>query len=216
MSSTNEAEFFSPELPSPFTGKFDLYATELSFLESEYLPKGATSPNYKAVFEKILFYQAKPDFSLRCALIAHPVGGTGSIGRLSCSSFVNPISGEELGPIYIIGGQTKPSVNFGAVASAHSSTVGVGIGYEAKVDLDVKGGGCSCGMISSGVGSFKMRKVWAAEDGKELFEGYVSLKVVYGRALRRKGFGNGDSFSVPFWAVRALKVDGREVGIDVV
>ncbi|TDL20190.1 hypothetical protein BD410DRAFT_841535 [Rickenella mellea] len=210
----NKPERFSPELPSPFTGKFDLYATQLEFLQSEYLSKGATAPNYKAVFEKILFYQAKPDFTLRCALIADPVDPTESVGVISCSQFINPISDEELKPIHILDGKTKPSVKFGASESAHASTVGAGVGYEAKVELDVNGEGCGCGMISSGKGIFKMRKVWADEHGKELFEGYVSLKVVYGPTLRRKRFGTGASYSVTFWAVRALKKNGEEVGID--
>jgi len=74
-------------------------------------------------------------------------------------------------------------------------------------------------MISTARGVFKLRKVWVApgNDGtteSELFEGYWTLKVVYGPTLRRKGFGSGDSYSGSFWGVRALKKDGVEVGID--
>jgi len=74
-------------------------------------------------------------------------------------------------------------------------------------------------MISTARGVFKLRKVWVApgNDGtteSELFEGYWTLKVVYGPTLRRKGFGSGELYSGSFWGVRALKKDGVEVGID--
>jgi hypothetical protein len=191
------------------TGKFDLYSTRLPFLVSEYLPKGAKTPNFRAVYEKILFYQAKPDFSMRCALREEA-------GQFACSNVVNPISDEPLEPLCIVGGRTKESVKFDQTQSAHPSTVGTGWGYEAKIELDTANAGC--GMITSAKGTFKLRKVWGAlgNDGNEseLFEGYWSLKVVYGPTLRRKGFGTGDSYGGSFWGVRALKKDGKEVGID--
>ncbi|TDL20191.1 hypothetical protein BD410DRAFT_704318, partial [Rickenella mellea] len=73
-----------------------------------------------------------------------------------------------------------------------------------------------CGMIKSGRGVIKMRKVWADEDSgeKELFEGYFAFKVVYGSSLRSMGFGSNELYKLKFWAVRALKKDGKEVGID--
>jgi hypothetical protein len=82
--------------------------------------------------------------------------------------------------------------------------------------LDASNAGC--GMINSASGIFKLRKVWQGlgDDGKEseLFEGYWTLKVAYGPTLRRKGFGTGASYSGSFWGVRALKKDGKEIGID--
>jgi hypothetical protein len=213
---TTAKEFATLSLDSPLTGKFDLYSTQLSFLRSEYTPKGATAPNFQAVYEKILFYQAKPDFSFRCALRTEAGDDSTSQGQFACSQVVDPMGDEPLEPLYIVHGQTKSSVKFGAKESAHPSTVGSGWGYEAKIELDMDGDGFGCGMINSGRGTFKMRKVWVApdDDTKELFEGYWTLKIVYGPTLRRKGFGTSNSYSGPFWGVRALKKNGEEVGID--
>jgi hypothetical protein len=194
-----------------------MYSAKLPFLHSEYLPKGAKKPNFEAVYDKILFYQAKPDFTLRCALRAVDGRESTSQGRLECSAVVNPISDEILEPLCIVNGMTTDSVAFNARESIHPTTVGVGAGYEAKIVLNQDDcESCGCGMINSAKGILKMRKVWEApgEPKKELFEGYWSLKVDHGPTLRRKGFGAGDSYGGPMWAVRALTKDGDEVGID--
>ncbi|KAI0659624.1 hypothetical protein C8Q70DRAFT_1053967 [Cubamyces menziesii] len=186
-----------------FEGKFDLYSTQLPFLMSEYLPKGAPKPDFVAVHSKILFYQAKPDFSLRVVLDAE------GEGRIACSGIVNPISDEELEPI-MISGATKRNVRFNAEEAAHPSTVGSGEGFEGKLNLETGG----CGMGCSGKGTFKMRRVWESED-KELFEGRWDLRIKFGPTLRRKGCGSGDVSIGSFWAVRALKdTKGEEIGID--
>ncbi|GJE99477.1 hypothetical protein PsYK624_157410 [Phanerochaete sordida] len=191
--------------PAPhFSGKFDVYSTKLPFLQREYLPEGASKPNFAAVHSKILFYQAKPDFSLRIVL-------DGDAGRFACSQVVNPISDEELEPIRLRG--SAESVAFDAREAAHKSTVGAGPGYAARMALDTAHTGC--GMVKSGKGTLKMRRVWE-EDGKELFEGYWDFDVTYGPTLRRKGFGGGDTYAGAFWAVRALKdAEGEEIGIDL-
>jgi hypothetical protein len=194
-----------------------MYSARLPFLHSEYLPKDAKKPNFQAVYDKILFYQAKPDFTLRCALRTVHGRESMSQGRLECSSVTNPISDEILEPLCITNGLINDSVTFNAQESIHPTTVGDGAGYEAKIMLDQGGSeSCGCGMINSAKGILKMRKVWEApgEPEKELFEGYWSLKVNYGPTLRRKGFGTGDSYDSPIWAVRALTKDGEEVGID--
>ncbi|THG96412.1 hypothetical protein EW026_g5411 [Hermanssonia centrifuga] len=193
-----------------FTGKFDLYSTLLPFLKSEYLPQGATEPQFETLYEKILFYQAKPDFSMRINI------DEAKTGRFTCPVICNPMSDEELEPIYIENGQTK-QVAFSETEAAHESTIGTGLGYTAKLMLG-DSDGCGCGMVSGGKGTFKMRKVWEGEDeGKgELFEGYWTFKATYGPTLRRKRFGSGNSSSGVFWAVRARKnADGKEIGIDV-
>ncbi|TDL20186.1 hypothetical protein BD410DRAFT_829865 [Rickenella mellea] len=198
-------EKFSPQqLPTLLTGKFDLYDSKLPLLVSEYLPKGAKSPNFKAVYEKILFYQAKPEFTIRCALREDAAGVDLSVGRVACRVIRNPMSAEELEPIYVVDGQTEATVSFDAGQSVHSSMVCDGVGYEAKLELDVMEGTADA-----------MRKVWADDSGeKELFEGYFSLNIIYGPTLRRKQHGNGKLYELKFWAVRALKKDGEEVGID--
>lgn len=217
------AKFAAQPLPSQLTGKFDVYTIGLPFLAKEYLPNGAKTPNFKAVYEKILFYQAKPDFSLRIAL-REEVGQTQSTGgRVDFRGCItNPISDEPLEGWVITGGKTSESINFSAAESAHPSTAGTGWGYEAEVEMDDSEDGCGCGMINSGKGTFKLRKVWSApgigEDGEkkelELFEGRLSIKIDYGPTLRRKGFGTGAFYPHSVWAVRALKKDGKEVGID--
>ncbi|KAI0327345.1 hypothetical protein GY45DRAFT_1373234 [Cubamyces sp. BRFM 1775] len=112
-----------------FEGKFDLYSTQLPFLMSEYLPAGASKPDFSAVHDKILFYQAKPDFSLRVVL------GTDGEGCLACSQIANPISDEELEPI-MISGAMKRNVRFNAEEAAHASTIGTGEGFEGKLTLE--------------------------------------------------------------------------------
>ncbi|KZP23679.1 hypothetical protein FIBSPDRAFT_1042831 [Athelia psychrophila] len=191
------AKFSAEPLPPQLTGKFDIYSTGLSFLSSAYLPKGSKSPNFQAVYEKILFYQAKPDFTMRCALREEwQAQSTG--GRLHCSTITNPIDDEPLDPLCIVGGKTKNSVNFDATECPHPSTVGNGWGYEARMEVgDGDEHGCKDGAVDL-----------------ELFEGYWFLKVAYGPTLRRKRFGTGESYNGSFWAVRALKKDGVEVGID--
>ncbi|KAJ8481431.1 hypothetical protein ONZ51_g6016 [Trametes cubensis] len=187
-----------------FEGKFDLYSTRLPFLMSEYLPAGASKPDFTAVYNKILFFQAKPDFTLRIVLDAS------GEGRLACSEIVNPISDEELEPI-MISGATKRNVRFNAEEAAHTSTVGSGEGFKGKLVLEEMDG---CGIGCSGKGTFKMRRVWESE-AKELFEGWLDLRITYGPTLRRKGCGNGDTTMSSFWAVRALKdANGEEIGID--
>ena len=192
--------------PAHFSGKFDLYSTQLPFLHREYLPEGATKPSFEAVYNKILFYQAKPDFSLRIAL------GENGGGRFSCVRVENPMSGEELEPIHIRG-HPSDRIVFGEFEAAHHSTVGLGAGYIADLNLDTADTGC--GMVESGMGALKMRRVWEKE-GKELFEGYWSLQICYGPTLRRKNFGCADSYEGAFWAVRALKdAEGKEIGINI-
>jgi hypothetical protein len=60
-------------------------------------------------------------------------------------------------------------------------------------------------MVASSSGKFKMRKVWDDGEDKELFEGYMDLKVRYSGLLARKGFGKVDSYNMTFWAVRKVE-----------
>lgn len=197
-------------LSARFFGKFDLYSMKLPFLRKKYLPEDVEKPAFEELYDEVLVYQAKPDFSLCIALKEGP-GAAASKGIFSCSQIANPMSDEELEPIYILNGATK-DVAFSGTEAAHSSTVGKGPRYTAKLDLDT--GATGCGMMNSGTGTFKMRKVW--EDGdKELFEGYWTIKLKYAPTLKRKGFGSGGNGEGAFWAVRARRdTSGDEIGID--
>lgn len=192
-----------PQAPR-FAGKFDLYSTKLPFLLREYLPSGASAPDFEAVHSKIQFYQAKSDFSLRIIL------AEGGAGRFACALVANPMSDEELGPIRI-SGRSAPAFAFDEDEAAHESTVGTGPGYTGRLTLDTSRSGC--GMIQSGTGNIKMRRVWE-KNGQELFEGFWDLRVSYGPTLRRKSFGSGGSYAGAFWGVRGRKdAEGNEIGI---
>ncbi|KAI0045557.1 hypothetical protein FA95DRAFT_1543607 [Auriscalpium vulgare] len=196
-------------LPARFSGKFDLYSTNLPFLRSQYLPSGAQTPNFAAVYTKILFFQAKPDFSARIALRDEPADG----GGFACADISNPMSDEPIEPIFLVDARVGDDVAFSAQETAHASTVGSGLGYAATMELDTSGD--DHGMVTAGHGDFKMRKVWDGGDGKELFEGYCTLNLTYGPLLRRKGHGSFGNAIVGFWAVRALKDEaGNEIGIE--
>jgi hypothetical protein len=219
-SPSSEAEpqtFTALPFQSPLTGKFDLYSTTLSLLRCEYLPEGATAPDFRAVFNTILFFQKKPEFTLQCALRPDPTTpeSSKSVGRLKFSAIKSPFTREVLESIHIIQGETKNDVSFDTSESGHPSTVGKGIGYEAQLAIDANAHECILGEITSGTGTIKMRKVWEeAPGGRELFEGYWTFTLVYGPMMRRFGSGADKSFGSPFWALRALKRQGEEMGID--
>jgi hypothetical protein len=174
------------------------------------LPEGAATPDFEAVYNVILFYQKNPDFTFQCALRTNPVGQ--SVGRLRSAELMHPLSREPLESVHVIEGQTKGCVRFDEAESAHPSTIGQGFGYEAKLDLDTDGDVSISGMLTSGTGIFKMRKVWEDQfEGRELFEGYWRIEVVFSVTL---SFGKSLVLAFPFWAVRALRKQGEEVGID--
>lgn len=203
-----------------FVGKFDLYSTKLPFLTRHYLPPGARKPQFEAVYKEILVWQAKPDFSIRIALLEDaPDKPVAKHGMFSCGEVYNPLSEEEITPIHIVHGAAK-TVSFSAKETLHQSMVGRAPGYIARLELNPgECDQCHCGMINSGAGSLKMRKVWegTSETGEkqELFEGYFFFKTQHGATLRRKNWGPSMPYSSGFWGVRALKdEDGEEIGID--
>lgn len=200
-------------LPERYVGKFDLYSTQLPFLVREYLPEGADKPDFYRLYKKILFYQAKPDFSMRIALDSAD-SDVAKSGRFSCSQVAEPMGDEEIKPILITDGQAK-TVTFNVGQTGHRSTAGSVPGYSARLELGDEGHGC---MISSGRGQFKMRRVWQGEhvgNAVELFEGYWDFHTVWSGLLSRKGFGRGEDYSSAFWGVRARKdADGNEIGIE--
>lgn len=203
-----------------FVGKFDLYSTELPFLTKHYLPAGAKKPQFEAVYNEILVWQAKPDFSIRIALLEDaPDKPVAKHGMFSTDVIYNPLSGEKITPIHIVHGAAK-TISFSAQETLHQSMVGQAPGYIARLELDAdECDQCHCGMINSGAGSLKMRKVWEGTsktgEKQELFEGYFFFKTQNGATLRRKNWGAATPHSSGFWGVRALKnKKGEEIGID--
>ncbi|CAL1703085.1 unnamed protein product [Somion occarium] len=205
-----------------FRGKFDLYACILPFLKSEYQPSGTTTPQYKAVYEKILTYQAKRDFSMQLTLgdgenVEGEVEMVPKFGRFQSINMVNPMSEEVVEDILVTNGAISADVELDDSESAHPSTVGKGFGYEAELQLDPNCGDC---MLSAGSGSIKLRKVWEEESKDrnkrpvELFEGHFTFNLRYSRLLSSRGHGSGDESDYAFWAVRALTDDiGKEIGL---
>ncbi|KAI0313309.1 hypothetical protein OF83DRAFT_1142080 [Amylostereum chailletii] len=163
---------------------------------SEYLPEGTSKPRHEAVYNKILTYQAKNDFTVRIALMdSDPASG-----KFHTVCITNPFSEEPIEePIFITGGKTQ-DVTFDKGEGAHGDSVHGCIG------------------VTGGNGFIKMRKVWEKitdDECNELFEGYWRVKVQHGAMLRRKGHGPSTTFDTPFWAVRAREgEDGKEIGIE--
>ncbi|KAI0058146.1 hypothetical protein BV25DRAFT_1295369 [Artomyces pyxidatus] len=212
-------------LPAQFSGKFDLFTTTFRPLSSAYLPEGATAPHFEDLVKGVLLRQAIPDISIRVTLPSDAMAPKSGI--FACPSITNPMSDEEVEPIRILDCKTQ-DVSFGENEAVHGSTVGKGVGILAKLRLDTDN---DC-MMDSGLGTFKIRKVWegkvrtegsVSDQTVELFEGYWTIKVrdvlvqhllvhvlrlpklQYSSLLRRKGFGSGNAGEGAFWGVRALK-----------
>lgn len=94
-------------------------------------------------------------------------------------------------------GQTKVSVNFDRIQSAHHSTVGNGLGYDAKMEVDTSSEGCGCGMINSRQGMFKLRKVRAMPRENSL-----------------RGIGSSGLLMGPLSAVRDGEMANRVLGCE--
>ncbi|KAF7362895.1 hypothetical protein MVEN_00639900 [Mycena venus] len=207
--------------PNP-SGKFDLYAMELPFLAKAYLPPGQAEPQFGALYDTILTYQAKPDFTARCAIPEAPFGkdtdGAGEEnekrGRLESAVLEDPMEGMPwdiaLVDLSLADPLVFPPAERKQFASLPQTNCGAGI--QGRTVLAAE----HCG-VQRADGVFRMQRVWTGErDGKavELWEGYLSFDVVHGGMYRRKGHGSGEKIGFPFWAVRARKgEDGNEIGL---
>lgn len=121
---------------------------------------------------------------------------------------------EPLEPL-VISGSVKDVVKFEPKEWEFKPSLGPGPGYLGKIEWEDD----DCGYASpeSAKGYIKLRKVWVAENGNVLFEGFLQVKVVYGSTLRRKGHGSGNTYPMSFWAVKKLgeeeeEEEGDEVG----
>ncbi|KAE9405134.1 hypothetical protein BT96DRAFT_1065770 [Gymnopus androsaceus JB14] len=187
---------------SILSGKFDIYAMELSFLSKVYLAKGSSNPQYEELYKTILTYQAKPDSTAQCVIPDLSTSSSKS-GSLTSAVLCDPMSDER----YDIGIESLKSmekISYTATQRKQVCIVG---------NLRLREGGCG---IASSEGDFRMSRVWTKEEnGKliELFEGILSLRITHSGLYQRKGHGSGMALSIPFWAVRARKDStGKEIG----
>ncbi|KDQ06006.1 hypothetical protein BOTBODRAFT_39859 [Botryobasidium botryosum FD-172 SS1] len=188
--------------PAQYSGNFDLYSTQLPFLTKEYHVKGSTTPQYEALYNKILFYQARDDRSARASL---PSPGSSSPGTFWCSQVADPMSDEPF-DVTITSIQDQSPVSFTSAEKTHFAAprvIPLGAGIAAQTNII--DGGC---FVLSGKGSFKLVRVWANTTStgavQELFEGIFSLRVRFAPIYARKGWNTDVNFVIGFWAVRGL------------
>jgi hypothetical protein len=184
----------------------------LEFLEKEYLPSGATTPQYDAVYKSILTYQAKNDQTARCYLGSPTDGDT---SRFESHVIEDPMEDMPF-DIAINSVKRQASLSFtkselASFAAPESIPNGPGISAVMALADD------RCG-VQSASGIFKMKRVWTKlnSDGEfvELFEGFLSFNVTHSSLYRRKGHGSGSKVKFAFWGVRA-RTDGagKEIGL---
>lgn len=203
----------TPHAPT-FSGNFDLYGMYLPFLVKLCLPPGATTPDYSAVYDRILASQAKHDYTARCFLAPQDASSSAPPhGRFESSSVLDPMA-ERPFDVTLDSFTYKRSLTFtpterSSFQAPEHSIAGPGL-------VGHTGLSPACG-IKSAKGVFKIKRVWAAEqDGsvKELFEGFFSFSVCYDSMYRKAGHGNGAKYKFAFWGVRAMKDNmGREIGL---
>lgn len=194
----------------------------LPFLKKVYLSKD--TPQFEALFNEIMSFQAKPDFSGQCYFPP-----SASANGLFRSDAVAEPMGDEAYDIALTD-ITPKELLFNKTELAKFAdpdaprTAGPGV----MAAVEMAEGSC---MPSSGRGEMKMKRVWTKDvvvaEGvvgkkpkheytghQELFEGVFTFKVKYSAMLKRKGFGGGEDYKFGFWAVRArTDEDGKEVGL---
>ncbi|KAG1853430.1 hypothetical protein DFJ58DRAFT_883639 [Suillus subalutaceus] len=209
--------------PAIFSGNFDLYGMYLPFLVKAYLPQGSTSPDYAAVYDTILAYQSKHDYTARCFLSV-----SSDAGRAESASVFDPMMER---PFDVMISNLKHRTELTFTSSERASFLApdhspVSPGVIGQVGLPPQ-----CG-VKNAKGIWKMKRVWVGEgEGelitsarrsdsstkanpdkktskpvkKELFEGYFSFSVSYDQMYRKAGHGDGSACRFAFWGVRAMK-----------
>lgn len=200
---------------------------ELPFLAKVYLPPGPkiSEPQFGALYDKILEYQAKPDSTARCLIpdaveVAIESKNKGdeeaeTRGRLESAVLEDPMEGAPW-DIALVKLRVIDSVIFPSAERAQFPTppqTNCGTGIEGRTAL----GEGHCGVQSAG-GVFRMQRAWVEErkeHAAEIWEGYLSFDVRFSGMYKRKGHGSGQKIGFPFWAVRARKgPDGKEIGLE--
>ncbi|KAF9229018.1 hypothetical protein BS17DRAFT_724944 [Gyrodon lividus] len=200
--------------PPTFSGNFDLYGMYLPFLVKVYLPTAATTPDYTAVYDRILTSQAKHDYTARCFLAPPDTSSSAPhFGRFESSTVLDPMVERPLditlGAFTYKKALTYTPTERTSFQAPEQSTVGPGLVGHTGLPV-------TCG-IKSAKGVFKIKRVWATEEHgstKELFEGFFSFSVCYDSMYRKAGHGNGAKYKFAFWGVRAMKDNtGKEIGL---
>ncbi|CAA7260995.1 unnamed protein product [Cyclocybe aegerita] len=201
MNNRDDVEDVPERVPTlKLAGTFDLYAMELSFLNTVYAPEDNDGSFFsEELYLTLLEYQAKND---RTAKITIPDAySQGANGTFRSNALCDPM--EDL-PFHIgitdiqecDGTELKMSLDYGRPKEDW-----VGKGLQAALELDDPYG-------CSGHGTFRMRPLWKKTTPSgvvmELFEGIFSFDVIYGSLYRRKGHGDGiECPDIPFWGIRA-------------
>ncbi|KAG6375768.1 hypothetical protein JVT61DRAFT_2618 [Boletus reticuloceps] len=200
--------------PPTLSGNFDLYGMYLPFLAKLCLPQGATTPDYSAVYDRILASQARHDYTARCFLAPQNASSFAPPhGRFESATVLDPMA-ERPFDITLDTFTYKKLLSFtpterSSFQAPEHSTPGPGlVGHTGLSPV--------CG-IKSAKGVFKIKRAWTREqDGvvKELFEGFFSFSVCYDSMYRKAGHGNGAKYKFAFWGVRAMKDNtGKEIGL---
>ncbi|KAF8168999.1 hypothetical protein K438DRAFT_1730373 [Mycena galopus ATCC 62051] len=208
----SDSESTAPPTPV-LSGKFDIYAMELPFLAKVYLPAGKSDPQFAALHETILKYQAKPDSTARCLI---PDASSGKPGRLESAIFEDPMEGAPW-DIAIEDLELVDALTFSSTERSGFLTppeAGPGVTGSTVLAED------HCG-VQSASGVFRMKHAWtgrgtgAKAQDVDIFEGFLSFNVAHSGLYRRKGHGSGDKIKFAFWAVRARRdAAGLEIGLD--
>ncbi|KAH7890182.1 hypothetical protein F5I97DRAFT_647256 [Phlebopus sp. FC_14] len=190
----------------------------LPFLAKAYLPHGATTPDYAAVYDRILTCQAKHDYTARCFLAppgvsSSPDSQAPTCGRFESSTIIEPMLERpfdlNLGSFTYKKSLTFTPTERTSLLAPQQTPPGPGV--IGQTGLPGKYG------VKSSRGVFKMKRVWVTTDErctKELYEGFFSFSVSYDGMYHKAGHGNGAKYKFAFWGVRALKDNtGKEIGL---
>ncbi|KAJ7446072.1 hypothetical protein FB451DRAFT_1412435 [Mycena latifolia] len=138
----------APESPS-LAGKFDLYAMELPFLSEVYLPEGETKPQFGALYQTILKYQAKPDFTAYAALEDPMEGLPWDIALKDLARVDKLVFPPAERALFV----TPPREGVPGI----TGRTGLARGH--------------CG-VQAASGVFRMQHAWTGSVGEQIFEGY--------------------------------------------
>ena len=201
--SDNHTETAGPS----FNGNFDLYAMDLSFLRSGFIP----DRDYAELLKVLRAHQAIPDSSTQIFL---PAGFlTGTPGHLRSVPLEDPLEGTPH-KLALTSLALHDYVVFTADETTedalYSAPPRATPGVTATVALTHEHWG-----VSVTEGTFKMRRAWVSADGRdEVFEGFFSVYIEYSAAYRQRTLDDWFDTRVPFWGIRArVGPDGWEIGL---
>ncbi|KAM5531976.1 hypothetical protein V8D89_014376 [Ganoderma adspersum] len=183
VQSTNETETLVETTPPSFHGNFDLYAMELPFLNSAFIPER----DYAALLKVLRHHQAKPDNS---AQIYFPDDfSTGTPGRIRCLRLEDPLEG-----------------------MPHKLALHDTLAFTARETTEDALYSAPPPSTSTATPGMRRAWV-SADGKDEVFEGFFSTYIVYSRVYRRKTLDKSLTVRLPFWGIRArVGPDGRRSG----